>query len=230
MILGDNFIFVHPPKTGGQSIEKVLEPLPSATEVFDQHSTLFEAFKIYRIGFENKFKFGFVRNPYDREVSNYFWHAKTNDKVNCDNFNDWIKWKYEESTGVLQYDDFKDEETYWYLKGFGKNPQVGFFVDPVGDWLADFVGRFETINEDWKFICNKMGWSFELPHIGYSEVRKKDYKEYYNEKSYDIVTEWYKQDLEIFGYNFFDGLERKEINYDYPIDIHLHGAYNYYYG
>ena len=63
-----------------------------------------------------------------------------------------------------------------------------------------------------------------------AKPKQKDYKPYYNEESFDIVTKWHQQDLEVFGYNFFDGIERKEINYDYPIDIHLHGAYNYYYG
>lgn len=228
MLIGKNFIFVHPPKTGGQSIEEVL--LPISESIYDIHSTIFEAFKGYRKQFEHSFKFGFVRNPYDREVSNYFWHTRTNDRVEVSNFNDWVKWKYEENTGILNYQNFADEGTYWYLKGFGKNPQVGFFVDPVGDWLIDFVGRYETLQQDWDYICQRMGWNYKLPWNGKSDGREADYKRYYNQTSYDIVTEWHKVDLKIFNYNFFDGLVDKKINYDYPIDIHLHGAYNYYYG
>ena len=226
MLISEDFIYVHAPKTGGQSVEKVLEPI--SNNQFDQHSVLFEAFKRNDIDFESRFKFGFVRNPYDREVSNYFWHTKTNDRVDVDNFNDWIKWRFEEGTGILTYDNFRDADTYWYLKGFGKSEQRGFFVNPCGEWLSDFVGRYETINEDWNHICNKMSWDYKLGHHYPSAQRQKDYRIYYNDDSYEIVTKWFKNDLEILGYDF-DGIV-SDINYDIRVDIHLTSQYNYYYG
>jgi hypothetical protein len=227
VLVGKDFIYVHVPKTGGQSIEMVLEPISES--LFDQHSILFDAVKQDNINFDDKFKFGFVRNPYDLEVSNYFWHTRTNDRVNIDNFNTWIKWKYEEDSTLLTPDDFANEETYWYLKGFCRNPQVGFFVDNNAKFLSDFIGRYETINDDWNYICDKMDWNYKLGHHYPSVGRQKDYRQYYNEESYDIVTNNYKTDLEVFGYDF-DGNFNKEIKLDYPIDIKLNPHYNYYYG
>jgi len=228
MLYNDDAVFVHVPKTGGQSIEELIGQIWNGYG--DQHEPLFTLEKNNPEIKRNKFCFGFVRNPFDLEVSNYIWHTRTNSQVAVDSFDDWIKWRYYEQTGILTYDDFRDKDEYWYLKGFAKNPQVGFFVNPAGDWLVDFVGRFETLKEDWEFISNKLNLPKELPHVG-KTFKKKDYRLYYkNAETVDIITEAHKIDLDVFNYDFEKGMTSKEINKDIPIHIHIHHNYNYYYG
>lgn len=228
MLYNDDAVFVHVPKTGGRSIEELLEA--SWNSIYDQHEPVFTAEKNDTELLKNKFVFGFVRNPFDLEVSNYIWHTRTNSQVAVDSFDDWIKWRYYEGTGILTYDDFRSKDEYWYSKGFAKRPQVGFFVNPAGDWLTSFVGRFETLIEDWEFVSNKLNLPKELPHIG-KTFKKKDYRLYYrNSETVDTVENFHKIDLDVFNYDFEKGMISKEINKNIPIKLQIHGQYNYYYG
>jgi len=226
MQVNGDLMFVHVPKTGGESVTQVLNP--HTNYMFDQHDTLFRAFRAEPETFVTRYRFGFVRNPFDREVSNYFWHTKQNDKVDIE-FGDWIKWRYGENTKILAYKNFKDPDTYWYHKGFGRNPQVGFFVNPAGDWLHNFIGRFETLQEDWEVIANKFNLQKKLPYAQKTE-RDADYRIYYTDELVDIVAEAHKADLIAFNYDFEHGMLSKEINKSVRPKIHLHYNYNYYYG
>ena len=228
MQVNGELMFVHVPKTGGQSITEILHP--HTNYMFDQHDTLFRAMIAQPEDFVTRYRFGFVRNPFDREVSNYFWHTKQNDKYGA-SFEDWVKWRYSENykPESLRLNQFRDMSTYWYQKGFGKNPQVGFFVDPAGKWLHNFIGRYETLQEDWEVVAKKFNFETKLPHEGNSP-HDGDYRKHYTDELVDIVTKAHEIDLKVFNYDFEKGMISKEINKDVPIDIHIHSQYNYYYG
>jgi len=226
MQVNGDLMFVHVPKTGGQSITDVLNPI--TTYMFDMHDTLFRAMKAEPQDFLSRWRFGFVRNPFDREVSNYFWHCKQNDKFDV-TFEDFVKWRYDESYNPFRVSDFRDIDTFWYQRGFGKNPQVGFFVTPDGKWLHNFIGRYETLQEDWAVVAKKFKLTEELPHSQKTQ-REEDYRTYYTDELVDIVTKAHKIDLDVFNYDFEKGMISKEINKEVPINLHIHYMYNYYYG
>src|SRR5262245_1566241 len=86
--------------------------------------------------FESYFKFGFVRNPWDRVVSLYerTEALQLRNEMSFEQFVDWIQ--YSSATCV-------HSSPHRY--------QLDWFVDANGNLLADFIGRFERLDEDWAF-------------------------------------------------------------------------------
>ena len=115
--------------------------------------------------FNSYFKFGFVRNPWDRVVSLYERKEalELRRKMSFEEFVDWIQ--YSSATCV-------HSSPHRY--------QLDWFVDPNGTVLADFIGRFEHLEQDWKIVANKLGVSESLPHSR-PNPRKRHYTEYYDD-------------------------------------------------
>ena len=231
MVVNKNFIFVHVPKTGGTSIRSLIEDYAMGrTEEFsEEHDVIFSAYQqMPDENFNSKFKFAFVRNPFDRELSNYFWHTKMNGHIDI-SFPDWVKWRYDEMSDFLSVIQFSEKSDYYYQKGFAKTPQIGFLINEKGKIIVDFVGRFETLQEDWDIVADRLGLPKSLPHE-FKTYRDQDYRKYYTEETRSIIENAHSIDLEIFNYDFDKGLVDKKINGNIDVKVHLFKGYNYYYG
>src|SRR5438046_249693 len=79
--------------------------------------------------------------------------------------------------------------------------QLDWFVDPNGNVLADFIGKFERLDEDWAFVAQKLGLSEKLPHRR-ANPRDRHYTEYYNSRTRDVIANKFKVDIDRFGYEF----------------------------
>jgi len=136
--------------------------------------------------FENYFKFGFVRNPWDRVVSLYERREalEFRAQMTFDQFVDWIQ--YSSSTCI-------HSSPHRY--------QLDWFVDPNGKVLADFIGRFERLEQDWAFVARKLGLNEKLPHSR-ANPRSRHYTDYYTERTRQVVGEKFRVDIETFGYQF----------------------------
>src|SRR5206468_3830505 len=66
--------------------------------------------------------------------------------------------------------------------------QLDWFVDANGKMLADFIGRFERLQEDWAVIAKKLGVSEVLPHAR-ANPRARHYTEYYTPETQSIIDE-----------------------------------------
>jgi hypothetical protein len=142
---------------------------------------------IGRQQFENYFKFGFVRNPWDRVVSLYerTEPMQMKDKMSFEEFVDWIQ--FSSATCI-------HSSPHRY--------QLDWFVDSSGNILADFIGRFERLDEDWAVVADKLGISEKsLPHVR-ENPRPRHYAEYYNARTRDLIAEKFRVDIEHFGYEF----------------------------
>lgn len=181
-----NFIFIHINKSGGSSLEKALD-IPFS------HLTARE--RIDRIGIKQwnkKFTFTIVRNPWDRVVSHYHYRAMTN-QTGLGNkpieFNDWVKLAYGE----------KNPEYYDKPKMF--MPQIEWITDEAGKEVVNFVGKFESLQDDFAEICKRLGRpEIALPHLKKSS--RKPYIHYYSDESRDIISDWFSKDISRFNYNF----------------------------
>ena len=136
--------------------------------------------------FETYFKFGFVRNPWDRTVSLYerTEPVQMKEKMSFQEFVDWIQ--YSSATCI-------HSSPHRY--------QLDWFVDGSGNILTDFIGRFEKLEEDWAFVAGKIGVAASLPHRR-SNPRERHYTEYYDARTQEIIANKFKVDIDHFGYEF----------------------------
>jgi hypothetical protein len=189
------FIFVHIPKNAGTSIENLLFKhyhedkkkhifFDKKLLHFNQHLTLSEIQK-HRVrgqSFFDYFKFTYVRNPWERMVSAAKYRRMT------------LK--------QFIYSDFSSSQQSSNLDpDRHRLPQYDFLFDDSGNKLIDFIGRYETLQEDFDIICDKLKIPRQtLPHKNIS--KHKHYTECYDDETYEIVAEKHAKDIECFGYEF----------------------------
>ena len=224
-------VFVHIPKTAGMSIEQVfvdlvgltwktraplllgrnedprrgppkLEHLRAGEYLACGHLTAAQL--------ESYFKFSFVRNPWDRIVSEYKYRGYP---VKID-FKTYL-FKHLPPPGWT--------DTYSHVM-----PQYDFLHDEAGTLLVDFVGKYETLQTGFDTVCARLGIpTTRLPWVNRSlekarltslrELRKRlrralwsrerkhtfgHYTEYYDDESRHFVARLYGKDIDAFGYSF----------------------------
>jgi hypothetical protein len=77
--------------------------------------------------------------------------------------------------------------------------QSSFVFDSSGNKIVDHVGRFENLSADFEQICSDLGIDAKLPHKNASK-RKKDWRAYYTDETYDLIRRAYDRDIMAFGY------------------------------
>ncbi len=198
------FIFIHVPKTGGNSVSRSLLPytesyLEEASspagfgsgENFwtvdpelgrDKHFTA----EMYaeRMDIRDYFIFSTVRNPWDWAVSLYFFRKQTGG----DSANLWT------TVGPNEFDKF---EFINFLES-GEPPQSSFLGN--GQFPIRLL-RFETLTADFQSICAhlKIG-NLQLEKINSS--RRPDYNDILDTELKAKIVEIYGRDFERFGYKF----------------------------
>lgn len=181
-----NYLFIHINKTGGRSIE-------SALGCIYEHKTARR--KRREMGasvWEEKFTFAFVRNPWDRVVSQYAYRHRTGEAAGETptdvSFGSWVRRVYGGKDPESRPDDVL------FL------PQSDWVTDERGGLMIDFVGRFERFEEDFQHVCNQIGVTASLPHKNKSS--RDPYPEYYTQETADIVANYFAEDIRRFDYSF----------------------------
>ena len=79
--------------------------------------------------------------------------------------------------------------------------QKDFLCDENGNLLVDFIGHFESLQDDFNIACSKIPIKqVQLPYANKSN--HKFYKEYYNNHTRDLIYKAFKEDIELFKYDF----------------------------
>ena len=73
-------------------------------------------------------------------------------------------------------------------------------MDSEGRILVDFIGRFERLQADFQTVCARIGRTVSLPHVKNTE--HAHYRECYTPETREIIAEWFKEHIELFGYEF----------------------------
>jgi hypothetical protein len=139
--------------------------------------------------FDKFFKFAFVRNTWDWQVSLYFFMRQTpfhkqHDLIAPMTFDEYIEWRVIEDRKL----------------------QKEFVVDEDGQQIVNFIGRYERLSEDFQHVCDVLGLHAALPHMNKSS--RRDYRTYYNERTRRLVEEHFKEDIDFFGFTFDGGVYR----------------------
>jgi hypothetical protein len=183
---GPNFIFLHIGRTAGCSIRKALgikEPFSPQC-----HERAIDARK--RVGedvFTSKFIFTFVRNPWDRLVSEFHHHKSQFSHMS---FSEWLP----------QYiDDTIDGKN----KGY-RYPQGDFITDEYGELIVNYIGMFESLPESWYALFPNLDANLLIGGLSkQNQSKHAHYRHYYKKHSmYELVKEWDKKIIEVIGYEF----------------------------
>lgn len=214
----DNCLFVHIPKAAGQSIESVflqraglkwqeraefllkpnIEPTLGPPRLAHLTASEYTHLGYLRDDEFNKlFRFSFVRNPWQRILSEYLYRG-----YSC-SFKQFLLSQFPKPSD----DNYQTgDDLYRHVI-----PQAEFVCDGQGRLLVDFIGRFENIAADFANVSKMItGNELALPHknktpskwMHFLQKKPRHYRDYYCEKTQQFVANYYAQDIELFGYKF----------------------------
>ena len=195
--LKDKLVFIHVPKTGGTSIHISLKDL-YGLEGEERHDPLppvhhmsISEFLLGNPGHADFFKFAFVRNPFSRILSGYSEFTQRPDRRGY-HMDIKLYYSFEEFCLDFQYSEWNKDPHF--------RPQNELLcVD--GKIAVDYVGKYETLQDNWDTICEKVG----LPPAALEVTRKtahKPYQEHYTAKSRAAIEKYFAEDLALFEYKF----------------------------
>jgi len=209
------FIYFHIAKTAGLSIREVLTPYCRIPERFKirrppqmisgKPNPLYEMWEntllhakaadakkeLPQDVYDSFFKFAFVRNPWDWQVSMYHFILKETQHVSHE--------RVRAMKDFEQYLEWVMETPRPFARGATKF-QKDMLTDKKGNLLADFTGRFESLEQDFSHICGIIGITASLPKI--NTTAHRDYRSYYNDKTRKMVADHFQEDIKLFRYTF----------------------------
>jgi len=203
------FMFVHVPRTGGQSVERALFPSHSFSDREDprhlygwnasfgwlNHLSVQESRAggfVTPVLARRLFSFAFVRNPWDRLVSEYAWKFPDD----CVSFHDFV-------SAIAGREDHRVIGRYRSLRAYEQHvrPQADYVIDQGGRSSVDFVGRWEKLQAGFREVCRYIGAPcIRLPHLNSS--CRGPYADYYDRESRMLASQVYAVDIARFGYSF----------------------------
>ena len=68
-------------------------------------------------------------------------------------------------------------------------------------WGVDFVGRYETLDTDWKRLCEEIGMKHR-PLYRYPNWKPRPWRDWYTMETRNLVADFYAEEIEQFGYEF----------------------------
>lgn len=189
MIISDRYkyIFIRPQKVGSTSIiESIGKPYwkfekPSQQYLKKKTGLLLDPYHIpanllhvllapHKL--DTYYKFSFIRNPWDRMVSLWYYYKNTSTFEQFIHNLHKVKWH-----GVLMNQ-----------------------VEYIGE--VDYIGRFENLQHDFNILCDNLNIERRTLGHHKKTVDRKHYSEYYNNDTRDIVGQRYSLDIEKFKYEF----------------------------
>lgn len=217
------YIFIHVPKTGGTSIQALLENneefqrdvighfFGAENKDFEENPLMSRDLKVHASAREIKanfdknnidwyeyFKFGFIRNPWDLMVSQYFYFMQQLSQQKTSDENTWV------------IDHYKDKPVKEFIKYICKHDIVDVFLDDLEQRkkpiTVDYFGKLETIEQDIEKIAGIIDPSIQIKNMNIPKInaskRKEDYRNYYDEETMLLVKDVFKRTIDLGGYEF----------------------------
>lgn len=124
------------------------------------------------------YKFAFERNPWDRQVSFYFYKTRGKDNP-------------------VSFDEFLKKKDKAFVDNFGIYAQDG-------EIAVDFVGCYENVTDDFEKALKDIGIKekIELPKANVSKKKPRGYRDFFTDETRDLVGAWYEPEITAFGYKF----------------------------
>ena len=210
-------VFVHIPKNAGCTIrlnpeinqyvidanpdthkskEYTKELLKTMNAIGDHHGYSHARWRDFKPSLTSSYdSFSIVRNPWDRVVSRYFFAKKTIEieKKNPIGYAD-----------ISSFEAFLEERHKWGNKPYmwhrairGWYNQADYVTDE-NDVIRCDILRQEKLEFDLKSYLKIM----DMPRSRNVTGLNKDYRTVYTPQTIQIVADWYKKDIDTFGFDF----------------------------
>ena len=126
------------------------------------------------------FKFAFDRNPWDRQISWYFY--KTKSKASRPSFESFMASR---------------------RRAYVDNHEI-YMED--GALAVDFLGHYENLQDDLAKALQMIGVAqrLKVPHsnVTPNKETRQDYRSYYSPHTEALVRDWYAPEIALLGYGF----------------------------
>lgn len=204
------FIFTHPPKCGGTSIEELVgfltlrDKFPSVAPF--KHASLqthLDKLTDKKIPINGFFKFSIIRNPWERVVSFYnhnkyqaydFYTKQQPNKPLPEEVTDARKLTFTEFTIKYCRHEFN----------FNNATKPYMFVR--NSFCVDYVIRLENIEEDLNKIKDRLQINLNgnIPHRNDADqfTVRNHYSEYYDQRTKNVISRMFEWDIKTFNYKF----------------------------
>ena len=169
-------LFIHIPKNGGTSVHSEMKDT-SVLSFSAHHDRWRDVPQEIRYIYKS---FAVIRNPFARVVS-----------------------RYENGTQWNTFEEFLETRHIWTDKEW---------IDPIRSWNTqyDYVcDEYDIVRCDilrLEYIDYELVSYLQLntPYIAKENVGeyKRNYQDYYNEQTIQIVADWYAQDIDYWGFDF----------------------------
>lgn len=213
-------LFIHIPKNAGMTIRK--SPLlrgqivlagynahKSAAyseavqnkmdELGDHHGFEHARWRDLNPAFQRLRAFAIIRNPWDRVVSRYFFAKKVIEveKVQDESYADVSSFE----AFLEERHKWGSEEYLWHRAIRGWYPAFDHVSDKAGNIKCDMI-RFENLEKD---LCRYFNLKKMSEPRNVTALNTGSYRDLYNDKTIQIIADWYKKDIETWGYDFDTG-------------------------
>lgn len=212
----NKFIFLHIPKTGGTSVEFILQNKYGSPH--ERHYNVRHMQGVLENEEIDEYKiFTVIRNPFDRIISTWRWWAMHQDGFYS---KPWLHKYNVPETSFKEYvfmikkyfegDKTDDDNPSKFTVDSEKAPLTVSHIEKLDWWLTKHDGglvkcdflRFEDLNNEWKRYRKQLKISKPLPHKnGSSSIPfTSNMTKLYDDETYKIVSEIYKYEIEMFNY------------------------------
>ena len=174
-------LFIHIPKNGGTSVQKEMTTLSFG------HDRWRDVPRDIRYIYQS---FAVIRNPWARMVSRYVMGiptSNTNDHgTTWNTFEEFLETRY-----IWTDKEWNDPIRSW-------NTQYDYVCDESGIVRCDIL-RLEHI--DYELVSYLQ---LNTPYIVRENIGEytRNYQDYYNKQTIQIVADWYEQDIDYWGFDF----------------------------
>ena len=161
-----------------------------------------------------KFKFTFVRNPFDRLVSTWQYFLSPMHTHNNDGFLAHVDFKcFIENLYELDPHDFSTDASpgtksfaFSHVRPYTHSTEVLFENGDLEKPTVDFFGKVENLKNDLLKVLDIL--NLDPVHVdnlnNLNTTNHDSYQSYYTPRTIDLVTEMYENDLKYFNYKFND--------------------------
>jgi len=188
-------VFLHVPKAAGTSVNYSIYGKTLG------HYSALEVRRVFPGLYSRCFSFSLVRNPWDRALSAYrFARIGKTESMGV--------YKPEQYK-VPEFDSFERFVCDWLpqqdlLKcDFIFRPQNYFVCDTEKRLIVDHLGCVERLDETLAYLEHHIGYALDVKVVNASGQKGNSYRDaYVSNEMVDVISNIYKDDVSIFGYEF----------------------------